>query len=101
MPHFVDTNVLLCSISTHPAEAAKRDQAVALLDEDDGALSIRVLQEFSVQATRPTRPDRLSHQHAVALVDIWRRRLQLKEMTPPCVRHCPADQGAVPVVILG
>jgi hypothetical protein len=34
---------------------AKRDRAVALLDEDDNALSVQVPQEFYVQATRPTR----------------------------------------------
>jgi predicted nucleic acid-binding protein len=83
VPHFIDTNVLLYSISTDPAEAAKCDKAVALLDKDDGALSIQVLQEFYVQATRPTRPDRLSHQLAVALVDIWRRRVQVQETTLP------------------
>jgi predicted nucleic acid-binding protein len=83
VPHFIDTNVLLYSISTDPAEAAKCDKAVALLDKDDGALSIQVLQEFYVQATRPTRPDRLSHQLAVALVDIWRRRFQVQETTLP------------------
>jgi predicted nucleic acid-binding protein len=52
---FLDTNVLLYSISRDPAEAAKWDRAVALLDEDDNALSVQVLQEFNVQATRPTR----------------------------------------------
>jgi predicted nucleic acid-binding protein len=83
VPHFIDTNVLLYSISTDPAEAAKRDKAVALLDKDDGALSIQVLQEFYVQAIRATRPDRLSHQLAVALVDIWRRRFQVQETTLP------------------
>ena len=46
MPHFLDTSVLLYSISPDPAEAAKRDQAVALLDQDDGAPSVQVLQEF-------------------------------------------------------
>jgi predicted nucleic acid-binding protein len=55
----------------------------AALDKDDSALSIQVPQEFYLQPTRPTRPDRLSHQHAVALVDIWRRRFQVQEMTPP------------------
>ena len=55
MPHFLDTNVLLYSISTDPAEAAKRGQAIALLDLDDGALSVQVLREFYLQATRATR----------------------------------------------
>src|SRR4051794_22819593 len=61
MLHFLDTNILIYSISDKPAEAAKRSCAEALLARDDGALSVQVLQEFYVQATRPTRPGRLAH----------------------------------------
>ena len=49
---FVDTNILLYSISRDPAEAAKRDIAVSLLEADDIALSVQVLQEFYVNVTR-------------------------------------------------
>ena len=52
---FLDTNILLYSISGEPSERRKRDTAIALLDHDDLALSVQVLQEFYVQATRPTR----------------------------------------------
>jgi predicted nucleic acid-binding protein len=52
---FLDTNVLLYSISRDPTETAKRDRAVALIDAGGNALSVQVLQEFYVQATRPTR----------------------------------------------
>lgn len=58
MPVFFDTNVLIYPISLDPAEATKRERVVALLERDDGALSIQVLQEFYTQATRPTRPHR-------------------------------------------
>jgi len=34
MPHFLDTNILLYSISTNPAELRKRDRVIALLDDD-------------------------------------------------------------------
>jgi predicted nucleic acid-binding protein len=44
--HFLDTNILLYSISRDPAESAKRDRAIDLLERDDGALSVQVLQEF-------------------------------------------------------
>jgi predicted nucleic acid-binding protein len=47
--------------------------ARALLDAEDLALSVQVLQEFYVQATRASRPDPLSHEHAVNLVEAWRR----------------------------
>jgi predicted nucleic acid-binding protein len=71
--HFLDTNVLLYSISRDPAEAAKRERAIALLDRDDGALSVQVLQEFYVQATRATRPDPLPHDIAAGLIATWTR----------------------------
>lgn len=71
--HFLDTNILLYSISREPAEAVKRARAIELLDRDDGALSLQVLQEFYVQATRPTRADRLPHDIAAGLIRAWTR----------------------------
>lgn len=70
---FLDTNVLLYAVSTTPAEASKRQLARYLLTEDDWTLSVQVLQEFYVQATRATRPDRLSLDDAVALMATWER----------------------------
>ncbi|HEX9329621.1 MAG TPA: PIN domain-containing protein [Reyranella sp.] len=70
---FIDTNVLLYSISRDPAEAAKRDRAVALLAADDLGLSAQVLQEFYVQATRASRRDALPHDIVVGLVRAWAR----------------------------
>jgi predicted nucleic acid-binding protein len=70
---FLDTNVLLYSISTDAGESAKRDVAIALLERDDCALSVQVLQEFYVQATRPTRDDPLPHDIAVGLTKTWAR----------------------------
>jgi predicted nucleic acid-binding protein len=79
---FLDTNVLIYSISEDRAEAAKRDRAIALLDEKDNALSVQVLQEFYVQSTRPTRPGALSHDLAVALIRTW-LRFPIQEITVP------------------
>ena len=73
MPHFLDTNILLYSISRSPSESPKRDRAVTLLDEGAGALSIQVLQEFYVQATRVSRPDAISHELAERLIFAWSR----------------------------
>ena len=70
---FLDTNVLLYAVTTTPAEASKRQLARYLLTEDDWTLSVQVLQEFYVQATRATRPDRLSLDDAVALMATWER----------------------------
>jgi predicted nucleic acid-binding protein len=81
-PRFIDTNILLYSISRDPAEASKRDIAVALLDAENIALSVQVLQEFYVQATRATRPDALAHEIAVGLVRTW-LRFKVQETTLP------------------
>jgi predicted nucleic acid-binding protein len=80
MPHFLDTSILLYSIRRNPADALKRERAVALLGRDDGALSVQVLQEFYVQATRATRPRPLSHDTAVGLLTAW-RRFKVQEIT--------------------
>jgi predicted nucleic acid-binding protein len=79
-PRFFDTNILLYSISRAAAEAAKRERAVALLEGDEGALSVQVLQEFYVQATRPTAPHPLSHDLASALIRRW-TRFRIQDMT--------------------
>ena len=65
---FVDTNVLLYSISRTTEEQAKRGIANDLLGQRDLAVSAQVLQEFYVQATRATRDDALTHQQAMNLV---------------------------------
>jgi predicted nucleic acid-binding protein len=70
---FVDTNVLLYAVSTARAETDKRRIARAVLDGGDVSVSVQVLQEFYVQATRSTRADRLQHDQAVALIEAWCR----------------------------
>jgi len=80
VPVFFDTNVLIYSISRDPAEATKRERALGVLERDDGALSIQVLQEFYVQATRPTRPHRVPHEIAVDLLTGW-SRFRVQDMT--------------------
>jgi predicted nucleic acid-binding protein len=93
-PHFLDTNVLLYSISRDPAEAAKRERAVSLLDDDNGALSVQVLQEFYVQATRQTRPDRIPHDIAVGLIATW-LRFKVQEITLPLLTAALEIRAAV------
>ena len=65
---FVDTNVLLYSVSTKVAEEAKVRKSEALLAAGDWAVSVQVLQEFYTQATRPTLEGAMSHQQAAAFV---------------------------------
>ena len=78
--HFIDTNVLLYALSTDPEEAAKAAKALNLLDQPNGALSVQVLQEFYVQATRETKADRITHDQAVALITSW-ERFKVQEVT--------------------
>jgi predicted nucleic acid-binding protein len=81
---FLDTNVLLYSISRDPSESQKRERSIALLDQDDWSLSTQVLQEFYVQATRPSRTDALSHDIAAGLVRAW-QRFRIQDVTPAIV----------------
>ena len=83
-PRFLDTNVLLYSISRDPAEVGKREIAVSLLDADDMALSVQVLQEFYVQATRATTTDALPHDIAAGLIRTW-MRFKVQEITLPVI----------------
>lgn len=87
---FLDTNVLLYSISTDPTEGRKRQRAIELLDQNDVAISVQVLQEFYLQATHPTRPDRLPHHIAVGLIAAW-QRFPVQEIT------CAVMTGALEI----
>ena len=82
---FVDTNVLLYAASTEPSEAAKAAAARAILDRTDLVLSVQVLQEFYVQATRTTRADRLTRHQASSLVEAW-LRFTVVDVTVPLMR---------------
>ena len=70
---FVDTNILVYSVSPFPEDAKKCAVALALLQSRDLVLSVQVLQEFYVQATRATRPRRLAHDEAVSFIAAWLR----------------------------
>jgi len=70
---FVDTDVLLYAISRDPAEQDKAKRADEILAGRDLALSVQVLQEFYVQATRASRRDPITHEQAVRLIESFRR----------------------------
>lgn len=82
---FVDTNVLPYAVSTDPREASKATVALQLLEARDLALSVQVLQEFYVQATRPTKPDKITHDQAAALAESW-LRFPIQEVTVEVLR---------------
>ena len=70
---FIDTNVLLYTISRDLAEQDKANRANDILAAHDLGLSVQVLEEFYVQATRQSRSDAISHQQAVRLIESFRR----------------------------
>jgi len=70
---FADTNLVLYAISRDPGETEKARRANEILSAGDLGLSVQVLQEFYVQATRSTRPDPITHEQAVGLIESWRR----------------------------
>ena len=70
---FVDTNVLLYSISREPAERSKAVRANEILASRDIGLSVQVLQEFYVQSTRASRGDAITNDQAAGLVEAWCR----------------------------
>lgn len=70
---FVDTNILLYFASTAVEDAPKSHIARSLMEEDDLALSVQVIQEFYAQATRPSRQDPLIHEDAMLLIESWSR----------------------------
>jgi predicted nucleic acid-binding protein len=77
---FIDTNVLLYAVSRDPDEQDKALRANEVLAGRDVALSVQVLQEFYVQATRDSRPDPLSHEQAAELVESF-LRFPVQEIT--------------------
>jgi predicted nucleic acid-binding protein len=77
---FVDTNVLLYAMSKAPEEQGKARIALEVLEDRDLVLSVQVLQEFYVQATRPNKRDRITHAQAAALIEAY-LRFQVVENT--------------------
>jgi predicted nucleic acid-binding protein len=70
---FVDTNILLYAISVDHDERDKAERANQILVARDLALSVQVLQEFYVQATRQGKQGRLTHDQALGLVKSFLR----------------------------
>ncbi len=70
---FIDTNVLLYSVSTDESEAGKRAQARQVLTGSGWGLSVQVLQEFYVNVVRPPRCA-MTHLEAVATISELLRR---------------------------
>lgn len=88
---FVDTNVLLYAVSTDAAEQRTAAIARELLNDRDLVLSVQVLQEFYVQATRSSRARRLEHSQASALVEAF-TRFRVIDNTPAILMQAMATR---------
>jgi predicted nucleic acid-binding protein len=89
---FVDTNILLYAISKDPAELRKTRIAIDLLESpvEELALSVQVLQEFYVQATRASREGALPQRLAEDYLDHW-QALQVQDNTLALFRAAVAS----------
>ena len=76
----VDTNILICAVSSREEDAWKRARAASTLKESDLALSVQVLQEFYYQATRYQGPAALTHQQALEFLQLF-EGLPVQEIT--------------------
>jgi predicted nucleic acid-binding protein len=79
---FVDTNILLYAVAAHPNSENKTRRAVELLTSGTLAVSVQVFHEFYVQATRPSRTNRLSPEEALAVVRGLASRASIAALTP-------------------
>ena len=70
---FVDTNVLVYAVEAEGSHSEKALLASALLQSQKFCLSTQVLSEFYTAVTQPRRPVPLTHEEAVAWVDLWKR----------------------------
>ena len=70
---FVDTNVLLYALLPDEEEQGKAARANEILLARDLALSVQVLQEFYTQATRESRPGRITHEQVTSAIESLRR----------------------------
>ncbi|MCH2156115.1 MAG: PIN domain-containing protein [Opitutales bacterium] len=83
---FVDTNVLLYAICPGESDREKARIAQEILRRDNLVLSIQVLQEFYVQATRISRTDAITHEEATALIKLW-LRFQVVQQSVAILQH--------------
>ena len=87
---FVDTNVLLYSVSTAAEDRSKLQTALSLLDSKELVLSVQVLQEFYIQATRNNKPGQLTHEQAILLIESFLLRYPVQAMTVSLMRSALA-----------
>jgi predicted nucleic acid-binding protein len=80
---FLDTNVLVYAAETGAPDPEKSATALAVIRETDVILSIQVLGEFYSAVTSQRRDSPMTHDEAVAWVQLWKRH----DVRPLTVAH--------------
>lgn len=81
---FLDTNVLVYAIETGGRDPEKSASALALVRKPGFCLSTQVLGEFYRAVTSPHRKVPLTHDEAVAWIQLWKRH-DIRPITVPHV----------------
>lgn len=81
---FLDTNILVYAIETGGPQPDKSAAALALARRNDVCLSTQVLGEFYRAVTSRRRARPLTHDEAVAWVQLWKRH-RVRPITVPHV----------------
>ena len=83
--HCLDSNVLVYAFSKAPRDAAKARVAREWISREDWGASVQILQEFYVNAVR--KPNGLSHEDALAMVEEIAGSRQVISIDVPLMRH--------------
>lgn len=83
--HCLDSNVLVYAFSKAPRDAAKARVAREWISREDWGVSVQILQEFYVNAVR--KPNGLSHEDALAMVEEIAGSRQVISIDVPLMRH--------------
>lgn len=77
---FLDTNVLIYAIETAGPDSGKSAAALSLARQNDVCLSTQVLGEFYRATTSVKRASPLTHEQAIAWIQLW-KRMDVRDVT--------------------
>lgn len=86
---FLDTNILLYAVGINPDDEHKQRIAEDLIAPMDWHISVQVIQEFFVNATRGGKKAALPDEAALAFIELWRQR-PVQDMTLPILDDAAA-----------
>lgn len=81
---FLDTNILVYAVETGGPDPDKSNIALGLTRRSEVTLSVQVLGEFYRAVTSPKRASPMTHDEAVAWIQLWKRH-DVRSLTVPHV----------------